>query len=274
MAEVCFIGAGAMATALGGGMLRAGVVSSIAACDPNPKARERFAAAIGEGCVTHASPSDALLRESRVVVLAVKPQVMPIVLRQLKGRVPAKGALVVSIAAGVKLQALQEQLGQGTRVVRVMPNTPALVGEMAGGFALGQHANEQDAECVKSMFGAIGVVEQVPEKLMDAVTGLAGSGPAFVFRFITALSDAGVHEGLPRPVATRLAAQTVLGAALMVKQGGHPGVLCDQVTSPGGTTIAGVRALNDNAFARATMAAVIAASRRSAELGRPSKSSL
>jgi len=152
-------------------------------------------------------------------------------------------AVVISIAAGVTLTTLEKNL-PGRRVIRVMPNTPCLVGEAASGFALGKLANDSDRDIVKTIFGSVGIAMEVSEHLLDAVTGLSGSGPAYVFQFIEALSDGGVRSGLSRDVATKLAAQTVKGAAEMVlKTGKHPGLLKDGVTSPGGTTIAGVEAL-------------------------------
>jgi pyrroline-5-carboxylate reductase len=153
------------------------------------------------------------------------------------------GAVIISIAAGITLEALENAL-PGRRVIRVMPNTPCFVGEAASGFALGTRATDDDRTLVKSLLDAVGVSVEVNETLLNAVTGLSGSGPAFVFQFIEALSDGGVKAGLPRHIATTLAAQTVKGAAEMVlKTGKHPGQLKDAVTSPGGTTIAGVEAL-------------------------------
>ncbi len=152
-----------------------------------------------------------------------------------------------------------------------MPNTPALVGEGAAGYCLGPNASESDERVVQACLDSVGRAFRVPESLLDAVTGLSGSGPAFVYAMIEALSDGGVRVGLPREIATALAAQTVLGAARMVLETGlHPGVLKDQVTSPGGTTIAGLHALERGALRAALMDAVEAASRRSAELGQAS----
>lgn len=151
--------------------------------------------------------------------------------------------LIISIAAGVTLATLESAL-PGHRVIRVMPNTPCLVGEAASAFSLGKHATDADRTLVKTLLDAVGLSMEVPETLLDAVTGLSGSGPAYVFQFIEALSDGGVMAGLPRNVAMQLAAQTVKGAAEMVlRTGKHPGELKDGVTSPGGTTIAGVEAL-------------------------------
>ena len=178
--------------------------------------------------------------------------------------------LIVSIAAGVSIATLEAGLGPDRRIVRVMPNTPALVGEGASGYCLGTHARESDEATVRKCLDSVGRAYRVPESLLDAVTGLSGSGPAFVYVMIEALSDGGVRVGLPRDVATTLAAQTVLGAAKMVLETGlHTGVLKDQVTSPGGTTIAGLHALERGGVRAALIDAVEAATRRSAELAAP-----
>lgn len=198
--------------------------------------------------------------------LAVKPNCIEEVCRGVSSSKDT-GAVVISIAAGVTLHKLEEAL-PGRRVVRVMPNTPCLVGEAACGFALGNLANEEDRALVKTLLDSVGVAMEVNEVLLNAITGLSGSGPAYVFQFIEALSDGGVRAGLPRDVATQLAAQTVKGAAEMVlKTGKHPGELKDGVTSPGGTTIAGVESLERGGFRAATIGAVTAATKRSMQLG-------
>lgn len=263
--RIGFIGAGQMATALGQGLVKAGLIASggLIASDPAPDARQRFAAATG-GRV--AEDNAEVLAASDVVWLAVKPQQMAGVLAGLRGRL--QGKLVISIAAGVRLAKLAEGLGAGPRLVRVMPNTPCLVGQGAAAYCLGPEATADDGRLVQQLLEAVGVAAQVDEKLMDAVTGLSGSGPAFVYVIIEALSDGGVRAGLPRAVATQLAAQTVRGAAEMVlatKE--HPGVLKDRVASPGGTTIAGLQALEVGGLRAALMAAVEAATKRSLELG-------
>ncbi len=262
-----FIGSGRMATALIQGMIRAGTATpqTITASDPLESARKALAAETGvsvvESNIRVASKSDVLL-------LAVKPQSMPHVLDHMRHAVTAEH-LVISIAAGVALATLEAGLGAGRRLARVMPNTPALIGAGASGFCLGTSALASDEALVLSCLNSVGKAFRVPESLLDAITGLSGSGPAFVYLIIEALSDGGVRVGLPRDVATALAAQTVLGAARMVVEtGSHPAVLKDQVASPGGTTIAGLHALERGGLRAALMDAVEAATRRSAELAR------
>ena len=259
-----FVGSGKMASALIQGMIRAGVTvpSRIATFDPVPSASQAMAALGVRLCETNRE----VARTCDVLVLAVKPQTMPTVLAELQPDVSADH-LVISIAAGVPMATLAAGLGPEPRLARVMPNTPALVGAGASGFCLGQNATAEDESLVRSCVTAVGRAFRVPETLLDAVTGLSGSGPAFVYVMIEALSDGGVLSGLPREVATTLAAQTVMGAAKMVLDTGlHPGVLKDQVTSPGGTTIAGLHALEHGRVRASLIDAVAAASRRSAEL--------
>jgi pyrroline-5-carboxylate reductase len=262
-----FIGAGRMATALAKGFLAAGLARAdqLRASDAVPAACQEFARVTGGRAMADNRQTAA---ESDVLFLAVKPQQMADVLAELNGQVRASH-LVISIAAGIPLRAISQGLGQGPRLVRVMPNTPCLVGCGASAYCLGPGATPADGELVARLLSAVGRAVQTPEKLLDAVTGLSGSGPAFVYVMIEALSDGGVNMGLPRDVATTLAAQTVLGAAQMVlttKE--HPGVLKDQVASPGGTTIAGLQALEEHGLRAALIAAVEAATNRSIELGK------
>jgi pyrroline-5-carboxylate reductase len=261
-----FLGAGQMATALAKGWTAAGLLdrTSSVASDPLPAAWTRFAADTGLRVV---DSNAAVLAACRLIVLAVKPQVLPDVLWEIRPHV-TRDHLFVSIAAGVTLDQLADQLGQETRIVRVMPNTPALVGASAAGFAAGAAATAQDVEQVGQLFSAVGTACPLPEKLLDAVTGLSGSGPAFVYVFIEALADGGVRAGLPREVALKLAAQTVFGSAKMVLETAtHPAALKDAVASPGGTTIAGLHALERAGFRAAAMDAVTAAANRATELG-------
>ena len=206
--------------------------------------------------------------EADMIVLAVKPQIILSVLADLQPVVDSS-KVVVSVAAGVPLSLISSKLGQQIRLVRVMPNTPALVQAGAAAISLGEKATSEDKQLVSSIFQTLGEVVIVEEDLMDAVTGLSGSGPAYVFVIIEALTDGGVRMGLPREVAQRLAAQTVLGAAkMLLETGEHPARLKDKVTSPGGTTSAGLYRLEERGLRAALINAVEAATLRSQELGR------
>jgi pyrroline-5-carboxylate reductase len=261
-----FIGSGKMATALIKGMIRAGIAPAGAICASDPLAAARTHLEAETGVTVHHS-NLAVVQQSDVVVLAVKPQSMRDVLAAVRPAVTAEH-LVVSVAAGITIASMVRSLNPGVRVIRVMPNTPALVGEGASAYALGPGVRPEDERIVKSFLDSVGQSIGVAETLLDAVTGLSGSGPAFVYLMIEALSDGGVRAGLPREVATLLAAQTVLGAARMVRETGlHPGILKDEVASPGGTTIAGLHALERAGVRGALIDAVEAATRRSAELG-------
>ncbi|HET6572757.1 MAG TPA: pyrroline-5-carboxylate reductase [Fimbriiglobus sp.] len=266
--SVGFLGAGQMATALAKGWAAAGLIdpAKSLASDPYPGARSKFAQETGLRAGPGAAP---VVAEASVLILAVKPQQMPVVQDELRPLLNPHKHLVVSIAAGVTLGQLAAGLGENIRLVRVMPNTPCLVGASASGYAPGPVATPADAELVARLFGAVGTAVRVPEALLDAVTGLSGSGPAFVYVMIEALADGGVRVGLPRDVALKLAAQTVLGSAQMVLETGqHPGALKDAVASPGGTTIAGLHALERGGLRAALMDAVEAATRRAEELGK------
>jgi pyrroline-5-carboxylate reductase len=261
-----FLGAGKMATALARGFVRAEIVTPkhIIAGDVAAAARTVFARETG--AKTTAANSD-VLKFATVLVLAVKPDQVAGVLAGERGKFTA-GHLLISIAAGVTLAKMEAALPAGTRVIRVMPNTPALVGEAATAFALGKSATAADGELARKLLSAVSIAFLVKESLLDAVTGLSGSGPAYVYQFIEALSDGGVAAGLPRDVATELAAQTVLGAAKMVLETGqHPGALKDQVTSPGGTTIEGLHELEKGQLRATVMSAVRAATDKSKKLG-------
>jgi len=260
-----------MATALARGLVRAEMVpaGAITACDPSDDARRAFAGEI-PGAAVEANNAASVARAD-VVFLAVKPQQMNEALAAIRDAL-ASDSLVVSIAAGVTLQRLEAALPAGQRVVRVMPNTPCLIGRGASGFSLGRKATKSDAKLVASLLSAVGAAFEVPEKLLDAVTGLSGSGPAFVYSMIEALAAGGAAEGLPTELAIELSARTVAGAAEMVLQTQEsPAVLRDRVTSPGGTTVAGLAVLRERGFNEALVEAVRAAARRSAELGQSSK---
>ncbi len=262
--KVGFIGAGSMAQALLDGMLRAGAASAdrLYASDPSAERRAVFAEKIGDNVL---ADNLQLVEACEVVVLSVKPNVVPLVAEEIADRITS-GHLVVSIAAGVTLAALRDLLGTD-RLIRVMPNMPALVGAGAAAYCTLDGATEQDAALAEEMLNAVGLCVRVEEKHMDAVTGLSGSGPAYVYLAIGALSDGGVEMGLPRQTATKLAAQTVLGAARMVLETGkHPGQLVDQIATPGGTTVEGLRALEDAGVRKAFADAVVAATEKSRRL--------
>jgi pyrroline-5-carboxylate reductase len=265
--KIGFIGCGKMAGALVKGALKAGAIAR-----DNVVASDRIAEvsrALGqETGIRILTGNDEVCAFADAVALCVKPGDALAALRDCRPQL--EGKLVISIVAGLPISALQEAAGPAVRVVRVMPNTPALVHRGAAAYALGPGANEADAAATESLFGAVGTVCRVKEELLDVVTGLSGSGPAYVYTVIEALSDGAVLMGLPRDLALQLAAQTVLGAAEMVKSTGqHPAALRDMVTSPGGTTIAGVEALEARGMRAALMAAVRAATERARELGVP-----
>jgi len=262
--RIGFIGAGNMGEALVRSLVQAGwAPQRLLLADPKAERLAELADRLG---VTTMTDNAALVEQCDTVVLAVKPQMLDAVLAPLS---PAWGGrLLISLLAGVDTARLEALLPDDARVVRTMPNTPALVGEGATAICAGRNATAADLERTRQLFAAAGVVCEVPEAQMDAVTGLSGSGPAYVFAVIEALADGGVAEGLPRDTALKLAAQTVLGAARLVRDGGeHPAVLKDRVCSPGGTTIAGMKALEESGLRAALQRAVSAATRRSRELG-------
>jgi pyrroline-5-carboxylate reductase len=254
--SIGFLGAGKMATALARGVINAGVVSAgdVIASDPIGAAREAFAQATGARVTERNSE---VVAASDVVVIAVKPDQVVGLLGELSADWNTGRHLVVSIAAGVTLARMEAAGPAGLRVIRVMPNTPALVGASASAFAVGSSATRVDAQTVQQFLGSVGIALEVKEKLLDAVTGVSGSGPAYGFLMIEALADGGVAAGLPRDIAQRLAAQTLLGAAKMVLETGqHPGALKDAVCSPGGTTIEAIHALEKGGVRAALIGAV------------------
>ncbi|TWT86848.1 Pyrroline-5-carboxylate reductase [Pseudobythopirellula maris] len=261
-----FIGAGRMAQALAKGFVSAGLVGAdgLRASDPSAEALAYFADLFGKGAGRESNTQVA--QESDVLFVATKPQYVESVLAEVRKSLDAK-KLVVSIAAGTTLRKIEAAAGDGVPVVRVMPNTPCLVGSGACAYALGSAATAEHGGRVAELLGAVGAAHEVAEPLLDAVTGLSGSGPAFIYTVIESLADGGVRAGLPRALAADLAARTVAGAAQMVLQTGeHPAALRDAVTSPGGTTIAGLAELEKNGLRSALVEAVTAAARRSAEL--------
>jgi len=269
---LCFIGAGNIATALVRGFLSAGLVPASAvraACPSAGRAGSSSSALAALGVSVHADNAAAAAGAS-IVFFAVKPHLLEAAVVSCRGAL-GEGAVVVSLASGVGSGTLQRWLGpyRLRPIVRVMPNTPTGVGQGAAGMAPGENglAGEAELARVARLFAAVGVVHAVKEAQLDAVTGLSGSGPAFICILIEALADGGVAAGLPRAVALSLATQLVKGTATMVQETGlHPGVLKDAVASPGGTTIAGLHALETAGFRGALMSAVIAAARRATEL--------
>lgn len=221
--------------------------------------REKF------GIETFADNVD-VVRRSKLIVLSVKPHQMEAVLGQIRDFLTPEHFLI-SVAAGKTLPWMQSLVGPRVRLARTMVNTPSIVGEMAGAYSLGEFATKEDEETLQLIMGAIGVGFPLEEKLLDAVTGLAGSGPAYVFTFIEALADGGVKQGLPRQLALKMAIQTVYGAAKMLKEmDTHPAVLRDSVASPGGTTIHAIHELERAGFRDAAIRAVEASTKRSKEL--------
>ncbi|OJT26505.1 pyrroline-5-carboxylate reductase [Archangium sp. Cb G35] len=263
---IAFLGAGNMAEALIKGLLRAGNAKpgSIIATGRRKDRLETLERTYG---VRTTQDNLAAVREADVVVLSVKPQALDKVLVQVATAVdPHK--LIISVAAGVPIAAMERRLGAGARIIRTMPNTPSLVGMGACALSPGEHASEEDLAVATRIFQSVGTTTVVDENLLDAVTGLSGSGPAYIFLIIEALSDAGVKVGLPRYTALKLASQTVLGSAqLLIETGAHPGQLKDQVTSPGGTAIAGLHTLEAGGLRTTLINAVEAATRRARELG-------
>ena len=266
MNKITFIGGGQMAEAMIGGLLAGRVCSaeSIWATDPIVERRDRLKSQFG---IRVGSANREAVAWPEVIVLAVKPQTLPAVLSEVGPSLAH--ALVMSIVAGVTIRTIVELTEGATRVVRAMPNTPALVREGMTALATGIGVSDSDLQLARTIFETVGKVVVVEERLMDAVTGLSGSGPAYVFQAIEALADGGVMMGLPRQTAELLAAQTVFGSARLVLESGvHPAQLKDRVASPGGTTIAGLHQLEQRGFRAALMAAVEAATTRSTELGR------
>jgi len=265
--KIGFIGAGKMGSALMQGIIKAGIVKpeNLGAADVYEPFLNDLKAKLG---INISTDNSVVARASDILLLAVKPQTLGSVLENLKADVTSD-KLIISIAAGVPLATYENALPAGTRVIRVMPNIAATVSEAASGIAPGKNATPEDVKTALEIFSAVGTAVQVSESIMDAVTGLSGSGPAFIFPVIEAMADGAVLEGMDRKSALTLSAQTVLGAAkMMLETGLHPGELKDMVTSPAGTTIQGVHALEEAGVRAAFMNAVIRATERSKELGK------
>ncbi|MCG6894827.1 MAG: pyrroline-5-carboxylate reductase [Desulfobacteraceae bacterium] len=265
-----FIGAGNMAEAVVRGLLRADAVrpQQLAAADIDENRLEWMRETFGISIV---KANTELVAASDIVILAVKPQVVQRVLEEI-GDSMGPSKLLISFVAGLSQDAIRARVAGQTRVIRVVPNTPATVSEAMSCIASDGPESPRDLETARSIFATVGRTLPLPEHHMDAVTALSGSGPAYVFLIAEALADGGVRMGLPRPAAAELAAQTLLGAArLLLESGAHPGQLKDQVTSPGGTTIAGLHRLERGGVRAALMDAVQAAAERSVELGQMAK---
>ena len=263
--RITFLGAGNMANAIIRGLIRAGLPKDkITATVRREEKKQELEAAYG---IKVGFDNVAAAKDAEVVVLCVKPQALDKLLTQIAPAID-RTKLIVSVAAGVPIAAIERRLGSCARIVRTMPNTPCLVGLGATALSSGEHATPEDLTLATAMFDSVGLTTVVDEYQLDAVTGLSGSGPAYIFLIIEALSDAGVKVGLSRHQSLKLAAQTVFGSAkLLLETNQHPGQLKDQVTSPGGTAIAGLHTLEAGGLRTTLMDAVEAATNRSRELG-------
>lgn len=264
--KIGFIGVGSMGEALVKGMIEADLFApqEVVVSDVN---QERLSEVEAEYGVETVQQNSDLISQVDYLVLAVKPKVIEQVMAEIGSKIKEEQK-VFSIAAGVTTAQIEDYLPLEVPVVRLMPNTPALIKEGAIAYTLGTAADREEGRLVEKLFCPVGRVVETEEKLMDAVTGLSGSGPAYIYILIEALSDAGVYEGLSRETATNLAAQTVIGAAKMVAESdSHPAELKDEVTSPGGTTITGVKNLEEAGFRTAVQQAVAAAAEQSRQLG-------
>jgi len=265
--KIGFIGGGKMGSVLINGILSHNLMpaENLSLSDVAKDRLEDIKKTYG---VNGTADNKKVVRDADIVILAVKPQIIAEVLKEIAGVID-KRKLIISIAAGISTQYIEGLLKKEARVIRVMPNTPALIGEGAAAITRGSYATDEDFACARYIFDAVGITVSVKEELMDAVTGLSGSGPAYGFVIIDALADGGVNMGLSRDIALKLAAQTLLGAAkLCLKGDKHPAELRDMVTSPGGTTIAGLKALEDGKLRATLMTAVEAATLRAKELGK------
>jgi pyrroline-5-carboxylate reductase len=264
------IGAGNMAEALIRGLVRGGHIAAedVLASAPRAERRDELRAAYG---IRVTGDNREVARAADLCLLATKPQILDKVLREVGDQLRA-GTLVISLAAGVSTETIEAAVPEGVRVVRAMPNTPALVGAGATAVAAGSRASEGDLAVARAVFDAVGITVTLDESLLDAVTGLSGSGPAYIFLILEALADAGVKVGLSRRTAQRLAAQTVMGSAkMLLDTDEHPGKLKDMVTSPGGTAIAGLHTLEQGGLRTTLINAVETATKRARELGRGGK---
>jgi pyrroline-5-carboxylate reductase len=261
-----FLGFGKMASALIEGMLKANCCQpeEIVVINRHPESAVDDVKELG---IRYGTSPRSVVDQTDTIVLGTKPADSLQLLKDVRQYLDGK--LLISVAAGINIERLQEAGGHRTRVIRAMPNTPSLIGKGATAYALGDHATLADAEIAEKVFSAVGVVYRVRESALEAVTGLSGSGPAYVFTFVEALADGGVMMGLPREIALELAIQTVFGSALMIRETGkHPAELREMVASPGGTTMAAIEVLEERGLRYTLMSAVRAASERARELGR------
>lgn len=261
-----FIGAGTMAKAIINGIISSGIIGkqSIIASEISQEAAKKASEELGIDIVTD---NKQLLEFSDVIVLCVKPYAIEGVLKELKDFVNEE-KLIVSIAAGVNTQSIEDIIGKKTPVIRVMPNTPSLIKEGMAAICRGQYASRGDCDFIMRLFSATGRCIEVEEKLINAVTGISGSGPAFMYLIIDALADGGVKMGLKKDVAVELAAQTAIGAAKMVLETGkHPAILKDEVTTPGGCTIAGLSVMENEHVRSALIKTVQETAKTAAGLG-------
>ncbi|KAG6450577.1 pyrroline-5-carboxylate reductase isoform X1 [Manduca sexta] len=260
--KIGFIGGGRLAFALANGFISAGLAKPdeiTASCHPSDTVSAEAFKKLGATALFENKP---VVERSEVVIVSVKPDVVVPALKEIKDLPEAKNKLFISVAMGISIASIEKVLPPEARVIRVMPNTPALVKEGAAALSRGSKATAEDAKLTNQLFSAVGTCDEVPEYQMDAVTALSGSGPAYVYMLIESLAEGGVRCGLPRDLALKLAGQTTLGAAAMLRTGGHPAVLKDNVTSPAGSTAEGTYHLEQHGFRSAVIGAVMAAKER------------
>ncbi|XP_050357183.1 uncharacterized protein LOC126777915 isoform X2 [Nymphalis io] len=260
--KIGFIGGGKLAYALANGFISAGLAKPdeiTASCHPADTVSAEAFKGLG---ATALFENKSVVERSEVVIISVKPDVVVPALADVKGLQASRNKLFISVAMGVSTRTIEKALPIEARVIRVMPNTPALVKEGAAALSRGSRATAEDAMIAAKLFRAVGTCDEVPEYQMDAVTALSGSGPAYIYMLIESLADGGVRCGLPRDLAMRLATQTTLGSAAMLRDGGHPAAMKDNVTSPGGSTAEGTYHLEKNGFRSAVIGAVMAATNR------------
>ena len=268
--RIGFLGAGNMAEALMKGLIQAKLVtpSKLIASDISVSRRKHILSTLK---VKTTEDNKIIVKNAEILIVAVKPNVVEPLFTEV-GSLIKPSQLIITIAAGIPTTKIEKKISSGIPVIRVMPNTPALVLQGISALAAGTSAKKEHMDLAQSILGAVGKVVVLPEYLLDTVTGLSGSGPAYVFQFIESLADGGVKEGLPKDVALLLATQTVLGSAkMLLETKEHPASLRDKVTSPGGTTIAGLHSLENGKFRATIMNAVSAATHRSKELSSGNK---